>query len=443
MGIARTQIRFPSLQRQCALNPSYESTRDWSIGMITRSHLLRFAAASAAIACLSAPAFAQDTIKIGELNSYKSQPAFLDPYKKGWELAVEEINAKGGVLGKKLEVVSRDDGANPSDAVRVADELITREGVNVIAGTFFSHIGLAVTEFAGKKQVFFLAAEPLTDKITWQNGNRYTFRLRSSTYMQVAMLLPDALAAKKKRWAIVYPNFEYGQSAVAAFKELMKAKQPDIEFVTEQAPPLGKVDAGAVVQAIDDAKPDAIFNVLFGPDLAKLVREGSTRDVFKNRTVVSLLSGEPEYLDPLKDEAPVGWFVTGYPWDEITAPENKAFVDAYAAKHKRLPSWFAESAYTAGLWVKTALDQIKGNVEDRDAFLKAMRSAQINAPRGPLKLDEYDNPIQNVYITKVEKIKHPVLGDVLINKPVKTYAAVSQFWTWKPEEFLARGPYKR
>ena len=263
---------------------------------------------------LAGPALAQNTIKIGELNSYKSQPAFLDPYKKGWELAIEEINAKGGVLGKKLEVVSRDDGANPGDAVRVADELITREGVHVLAGTFLSHIGLAVTEFAGKKKVFFLAAEPLTDKITWQNGNRYTFRLRASTYMQVAMLLPDALAAKKKRWALVYPNFEYGQSAAANFKELMKAKQPDIEFVTEQAPPLGKVEAGAVVQAIDDAKPDAIFNVLFGADLAKFVREGNTRGTFKNRTVVSLLSGEPEYLDPLKDEAPVGWIVTGYPW---------------------------------------------------------------------------------------------------------------------------------
>ena len=123
-------------------------------------------AASVAIG-LATSAFAQDTIKIGELNSYKSQPAFLDPYKKGWEMAVEEINAKGGVLGKKLEVVSRDDGANPGDAVRVAEELITREGVNIIAGTFLSHIGLAVTEFAGKKQVFFLAAEPLTDKITW------------------------------------------------------------------------------------------------------------------------------------------------------------------------------------------------------------------------------------------------------------------------------------
>ena len=182
-----------------------------------------------------------------------------------------------------------------------------------------------------RSRYFFLAAEPLTDKITWSNGNRYTFRLRASTYMQVAMLMPDAVAAKKKRWALVYPNFEYGQSAAAAFKEMLKKAQPDVEFVTEQAPPLGKVDAGAVVQAIDDAKPDAIFNVLFGADLAKFVREGNTRGAFKDRMVVSLLSGEPEYLDPLKDEAPVGWVVTGYPWNEINTPEHKAFVDAYAS----------------------------------------------------------------------------------------------------------------
>ena len=112
--------------------------------------------------------------------------------------------------------------------------------------------------------------------------------------------MPEAIAAKKKRWALVYPNFEYGQSAAENFKEMMKKAQPDVEFVTEQAPPLGKIDAGAVAQAIDDAKPDAIFNVLFGGDLAKFVREGNTRGVFKDRTVVSLLSGEPEYLDPLE-----------------------------------------------------------------------------------------------------------------------------------------------
>src|SRR5262249_34877812 len=156
-----------------------------------------------------------------------------------------------------------------------------------------------------------------------------TFRLRPSTYMQVAMLMPDAVAAKKKRWAVIYPNFEYGQSAATWFKEVLKKAQPDVEFVTEQAPPLRNVDAGARVQATDAARPAAFFTGLSGADLAKPVREGTPRGTFKNRVVVSLLSGEPEYLDPLKDEAPVGWIVTGYPWDAINTPAHKAFVAAY------------------------------------------------------------------------------------------------------------------
>jgi len=187
-------------------------------------HVFTLVLAGSLAAGLSFQVQAQQTIKIGELNSYKAQPAFLDPYKKGWEMAVDEINAKGGVLGKKLEVISRDDGANPGEAVRVAEELVTREGVSMIAGTFLSHIGLAVTNFAGQKKVFFLAAEPLTDKITWQNGNKYTFRLRATTYMQVAMLMPAATGAKKKRWALVYPNFEYGQSAAENFKMLIPCR---------------------------------------------------------------------------------------------------------------------------------------------------------------------------------------------------------------------------
>ncbi len=344
---------------------------------------------TAALTMFGRAGSAQETIKIGELNSYKSQTAFLDPYKKGWEMAIEEINAKGGVLGKKLEVISRDDGSNPGDAVRVADELVTREGVNILAGTFLSNIGLAVTEFAGKKKVFFLAAEPLTDKITWQNGNKYTYRLRASTYMQVAMLLPDALAAKKKRWALVYPNFEYGQAAVAAFKELMKAKQPDIEFVTEQAPPLGKLDAGAVVQAIDDAKPDAIFNVLFGADLAKLVREGTIRGVFKDKTVVSLLSGEPEYLDPLKDEAPVGWIVTGYPWDKIKSPEYKSFLDAYQKKYSDYPRLGSVVGYVTMKSIAAGIT--KAGSTDTEKLVAAFSGLKVDSPFGPFSYRASDH----------------------------------------------------
>ena len=345
-------------------------------------------------------AFAQDTIKIGELNSYKSQTAFLDPYKKGWEMAIEEVNAKGGVLGKKLEVISRDDGSNPGDAVRVADELVTREGVQILTGTFLSNIGLAMTEFAGKKQVFFLAAEPLTDKITWANGNRYTFRLRPMTYMQVAMLMPAALAAKKKRWAIVYPNYEYGQTAVATFKDMLKAQQPDVEFVTEQAAPLGKIDAGAVVQAIDDAKPDAIFNVTFGADLAKLVREGSTRGVFKDRTVVSLLSGEPEYLDPLKDDAPVGWIVTGYPWDKIKTPEHQAFLAAYQKKYNDYPRLGSIVGYVTMKSLAAGIE--KAGSTDTEKMIAAFRGLNVESPFGPFTYRASDHQATiGAYVGKI------------------------------------------
>ena len=259
-------------------------------------------------------AMAQSEIKIGEINSYSLLPAFTEPYRKGWQLAVEEINAAGGINGKKLVVISKDDGGKPADAQTAANELVSSENVAMLTGTFLSNIGLAVSDFANQKKVFFLAAEPLTDAITWSKGNRYTFRLRPSNYMQAAMLVEEAAKLPAKRWATIAPNYEYGQSAVAVFKKLMSEKRPDIQWVDEQWPPQGKIDAGPVVQAVAAANPEAILNVTFGADLVKLVREGNTRGLFKDRAVVSFLTGEPEYLDPLKDETPEGWIVTGYPW---------------------------------------------------------------------------------------------------------------------------------
>lgn len=356
--------------------------------MTMRRNLMR-ATAAAALALTLAPVYAQGVIKIGEINSYKAQPAFLEPYKKGMELAVDEINAKGGVNGKKLELISRDDNANPGDAVRVAEELISREKVDVLAGAFLSNTGLALTDFAKQKKFFYLAAEPLTDKIVWSNGNRYTYRLRPSTYMQVAMLVPEAVKLKKKRWAVVYPNYEYGQSSVATFKQLLKAAQPDVEFVGEQAPPLGKVDAGSVVQALADSKPDAIFNVLFGADLSKFVREGNTRGLFKDREVVSVLTGEPEYLDPLKDEAPTGWVVTGYPWYGVKTPEHKAFLDAYQAKFKDYPRLGSVVGYTAIYSIAEGVK--KAGSTDTEKLIAAFKGLELMSPFGKFHYRAQDN----------------------------------------------------
>jgi branched-chain amino acid transport system substrate-binding protein len=334
-------------------------------------------------------AMAQDEIKIGEINSYSLLPAFTEPYRKGWQLAVEEVNAKGGINGKKLVVISKDDAGKPADAQTAANELVSKEGVAMLAGTFLSNIGLAVSDFAKQKKVFFLAAEPLTDAITWEKGNKYTFRLRPSNYMQAAMLVEEAAKLPAKKWATVAPNYEYGQSAVGVFKKLLSAKRPDIQWVEAQWPPLGKIDAGPVVQALAQANPDAILNVEFGGDLVKFVREGNTRGLFKNRAVVSFLTGEPEYLDALKDEAPTGWIVTGYPWYDIKTPEHAAFLKAYQDKYKDYPRLGSIVGYET---IKAAAAILaKANSTDPEKLIAAAEGIKLPSPFGEITFRKIDH----------------------------------------------------
>jgi branched-chain amino acid transport system substrate-binding protein len=256
-------------------------------------------------------------------------------------------------------------------------------------GTFSSAVGLAIADFAKQRRAFFLAAEPLTDKIVWENGNRYTFRLRPSTYMQTAMLVPDAVRLNKRRWAIVYPNYEYGTAATAAFKQLMIARQTGgIEFV-EIAAPLGKIEAGPVVQALLDAKPDAIFSSLFAGDLAKFVREGELRGLFRDRPVLNLLAGEPEYLDPLKDEAPTGWYVTGYPWSAIDTPEHKRFLDAYRAKFNDYPRQGSVVGYSAVKSVVAAIRKAKSTQSEK--LVEAMSGLVVDTPFGKVTYRALDH----------------------------------------------------
>ena len=345
---------------------------------------------------LAAPLFAvapaaraDEAIKIGEINSYSTLPSFTEPYRKGWKLALDEINAAGGVDGRKLEVISRDDAGKPADAVTAANELVASEGVVMLAGTFFSNVGLAVADYATQTKILFLAAEPLTDAITLSKGNRYTFRLRPSNYEQAAMLAEEAAKLPAKRWASIAPNYEYGQSAVAVFKKLLAAKRPDIQWVGEQWPPQGKIDAGAVAEAIARTEPEAILNVSFGPDLIKLVREGSSRGLFKDRAVVSFLTGEPEYLDPLKDETPVGWIVTGYPWSQVKTPEHAAFLAAYQAKYNDYPREGSIVGYSTLKAAAAILAKAKST--DVDKLIAAAEGVEVETPFGKVTFRALDH----------------------------------------------------
>jgi branched-chain amino acid transport system substrate-binding protein len=293
-------------------------------------------AASGVSLALFAPA-RSDAIKIGEINSYSGLPAFTEPYRKGWQLALEEINAEGGVDGKKLVVISKDDGGKPAEAVTAANELVSDDGVALLAGTFFSNVGLAVSDFAAQKKVMFLAAEPLTDAITWSKGNRYTFRLRPSNSMQASMLADEAAKLPAKRWATIAPNYEYGQSAVAAFKKLLSEKRPDIQWVGEQWPPQGKIDAGPVLEAIDAT----------------------------------------------------GWIVTGYPWSDVKIPEHAAFLKAYQDKYHDYPRLGSIVGYSMMKAIAAIL--AKAQSTETDKLIAAAEGIEVETPFGQVTFRAIDH----------------------------------------------------
>ena len=340
-------------------------------------------------------------IRIGEINSYSAIPQFTQPYRQGWQLALEEVNQAGGLLGRPVEVIARDDAGRPEEALRHAVELVAKERVDLLAGGFLSNVGLALADYALRNKRLFVASEPLTDAIVWEKGNRYTFRLRPSTYMQAAMLVEEAAKLPARRWATIAPNYEYGQSAVASFKELLKARRPDVEFVSEQWPAQGKLEAGTTLQATMSSRPEAIFNVTFGPDLARLVREGNQRGIFPKTPVVSLLSGEPEYLDVLKDETPRGWIVTGYPWDQIDTPEHASFAANYIRRFGENPKLGSVVGYATLQAIFAAIRKAKSL--DNEKLIVALRGLQFSTPFGKAEFRAIDHQsTMGAYVGKLD-----------------------------------------
>ena len=209
--------------------------------MVARRTLLT-AAASALV--LPRSLCAAEPVRVGDVNSYTRMAAFTEPYRKGMRLAVEQANAKGGAGGRQVELISRDDAGEPGEAVRVAEEMLARDRVALLSGGFFSNVGLALASLAKQRKQLYLAGEPLADALVWQDGNRYTFRLRPSTYMQSNMLAQVAAKKPAKRWATIAPNYAYGKEAVDAFKRIMGRLRPDVTWVAEQWPPLFKMTPG-------------------------------------------------------------------------------------------------------------------------------------------------------------------------------------------------------
>jgi branched-chain amino acid transport system substrate-binding protein len=345
--------------------------------------------AFAVVLVLAPPAQAQAPIKIGEINSFSGIAApFTGPYRAAVEMAVEEINAKGGLLGRKVELVFRDDKGQPAEAVKHAQELVAGERVALIAGTFLSNIGLAVSDWARQNRVLFVAAEPLTEALTWSKGHDHVFRVRPNTYEQGRMLAEKAARLKHVKWATIGPNYEYGKRAWETFRDRLKELQPDIQVVEERWPALGKIEPGVEVGGILAKNPDALYVALFGSDWLTFVREAKKRGLFDRMFVVGILLGEPEYIDPLKLEAPEGMLVTGYPWYDIQAPAHKEFVAKFMKRTDRNPVLGSLVGYITYVSIFEAIR--KAGTVETDRLVAAFRGLKVETPIGPISFRASD-----------------------------------------------------
>lgn len=327
-------------------------------------------------------------IRIGEINSYTGVAQSSQAYRNGADLAVAEINAAGGLLGRNLELISRDDSGSPDEAVRHAEALIKTDRVDVLTGSMLSNVALAVARTAASEKKLFVVGDALSDAITLDKGNRYTFRLRPSTYTQAAMLAEAAAKLPARRWAIVAPNYEYGQSAVANFKLLLKERRPDVEFVAEQWPALGKMRAEVVVKALRQARPDAIFNAAFGSDLQQFAEEGSRQGLFAASTVFSMSAG-PALGDVLAQyEGTKNWVVLGYPSEQLATPEHQRFREAYLKRFNERPLLQAVFGYSTVMSIVAGIK--KAGSVDSEKLVTAMRGLSVETPVGPITFRAQD-----------------------------------------------------
>jgi len=332
---------------------------------------------------IAIPSAAQAPIRIGEISSFSGIGApFTGPYRQGIEMAVEEVNAKGGVLGRRIEVLFRDDKGQPAEAVKHAQELVAGEKVSLIAGTFLSNVGLAVSDWAKQNKTLFVASEPLTEALTWSKGHDHVFRVRPNTYEQGRMLAEKAGRMKYARWATIGPNYEYGKRAWETFRDRLKELKPDVQVVGEHWPTLGKLEAGPFVTAILNQNPDALYVSLFGSDWIAFVREAKKRGLFDKMFVVGILLGEPEYIDPLGLEAPEGMLVTGYPWYDIASPAHKEFVARFQKKYDKNPVLGSLVGYVTYLSIFEGIR--KAGSTDTDKLVAALRGLKVDTPIGPI-----------------------------------------------------------
>lgn len=374
------------------------------------------------------PAFAADVIKVGVVDTYSGGGALqgIDNLN-GLKMAVKEINEKGGVLGKKIEVVTRDDKFSPSTGLSMAKELVLKEDVNVLVGTMSSPTALAISDFAAKEKIPFLITGSKTEKLVGEKGNRYTFLIDESTEM-VGRAVATVLAKKPytKYW-MAGDDFEFGHSLTDAVWNHIKMLNPKAQLVGQTWWKLGETDFGPYITQMMSAKPDFILIGCSGATVIAFQKAAKATGLDKTIPFYQHTAIDTVILRGVGAEGPEGVVGTAnYMFYHPQTPENKAFVQAYQKlndnKYPSMPSFYG---YIAGQFLVKAFQ--KAGKVDSDKFVDALEGAVLEtSPIGRIEMRGCDHrtmlPTYVGLTKKVPEFKDFLIGTQMVAVPAKDSA---------------------
>ncbi len=308
---------------------------------------------------------------------------------QGARMAAEEINEAGGVLGGPLELRLADT-RGPLGTVAEARHLIEQEHATILLGGVSSASLLAVTDVARERKTVLMATIASTERASTEKFHPYFFRSGVSNTQESRSGARLAASLPYRRWYAIAPDYEYGYNAWIIFKEQLALLRPDVEYVGESWPEFLEHDYAAYIQAILEAKPDAVYNLLYGGDLVALMKQAKGTALFERVPFLNATGGDVGVLEELGSDMPEGvlcgaryYFL--YPDTEA----NRRFVERYRDRFGGWPTPWAEMSYNGVRFVAAGL--IKAGTRDSDALVRALEGMTLELPRGPVTLRKEDH----------------------------------------------------
>jgi branched-chain amino acid transport system substrate-binding protein len=369
--------------------------------------------------CLPHLSQAANVIKVGIIDTYTGPATnFTYDVLDGFKMAANKINAKGGVLGRKIEWTTRDEKFKPDIGLAMAKELVLKEKVNILVGTINSGTALAVSDFAKKEKIPFFVTFSKSDKIVGEKGHRYVFNFNENTEMAGRAA---ALALSKKpyvKYWIAGDDYEYGHAIADGVWNNLKRLKPGVQLVGQSWWKVGETDFTPYITQILAAKPDFIIVATGGSGMVNFQKAAKSTGLAQRIPFYQHTATEHSTVVSQGMDAPEGVFGTSnYHFYYPDTPENKAFVDEFRKTYNRYPKIGALYGYMVAQFIAAGY-QKAGKIEN-EKFITALEGMSLDSPVGKLELRACDHQVLYPMFFGVTK-KDPKYKDFVIAGDVVT-----------------------